>query len=133
MDGAMIVSCRPECCKVAGTAWNGADRPEKFISRARLYVVPTCAWEQYLVGRHGDLPFLRSGHRTRGGPQRGGCRRLPLGLAVARRPAGPRSGLFRQARRRPFRGHAAGERTGGMERPRKALERCRGVREKEGR
>jgi len=40
----MIVSCRLECCKVAGTAWNGAGSPEKFISRARLYVVPTCAW-----------------------------------------------------------------------------------------
>ncbi len=43
VSGAMIVSQRPKCCKVAGTAWNGADHPEKFISRARLYVVPTCA------------------------------------------------------------------------------------------
>ncbi len=39
----MIVERLPECCNVARTAWHGAVHPEKFILRARLYVVPTCA------------------------------------------------------------------------------------------
>jgi hypothetical protein len=43
VDGAMIGEHLAEGCKVVGTVWHGAVPPEKFISRARLYVVPTCA------------------------------------------------------------------------------------------
>ena len=35
----MICEHLAEGCKVAGTVWHGAVPPEKFISRARLYVV----------------------------------------------------------------------------------------------
>ncbi len=63
-----------ECCKVAGTGWNGAGSPEKFISRARLYVVPDalrCDDVRIAMATH-HLP--RQGHRPQG---RGAARWRP--------------------------------------------------------